>query len=287
MRHILPPLFRPRATMARVDGTPPTQPPPQQPNQPANAQGQTQQNQGNRNNVVIGIIIAILLLLLLACVALAPGFLAKRNPTTNATPTPTTNPISNGGTPSPSGNQALPGLTGQYYRMPTYAAGGPVPAMPTGTPVFTAVDATIDVPVGVWGVNGSQHYPHPELGNLGPHGFAIRWTGLIQPTETATYTFYATADDSVRVWVNNQLLIDNWTIHAPQQSCSNVAAPGTPVATPSTQCNTIALTAGQLYPIQVEYYENYVGDAEIELFWQAPNMSQPQIVPASAFFHQP
>src|SRR6185436_19422079 len=40
--------------------------------------------------------------------------------------------------------------------------------------------------------------------------FSARWTGRIQPRYTETYTFTTTSDDGVRLWVNGQLLIDQW-----------------------------------------------------------------------------
>ena len=41
--------------------------------------------------------------------------------------------------------------------------------------------------------------------------FSARWTGLVEAPATGDYTFYAQADDGVRLWVNNQLLIDRWS----------------------------------------------------------------------------
>jgi hypothetical protein len=287
MRHVIPWFGPPRALSLRFSATPPNEPPPPQ---NVNVQAQNQQGRNNRG-ILTGSIIAVIILLLLGCVALAPGFLAGRGSTkTSTTPTPAlaaspSPTVASTVTPPPTSPPS--GLLGAYYRMPTFAPGQPVPAMPTGTPVFTAVDPYIDFLPGVWGVNGSQHYPHPDLGNLGPNGFAIRWTGSIQPTETGTYTFYANSDDGVRVWVNNQLLIDNWTAHAEVYNCSDVAAPGTPDAAPDGRCLTIALTAGTLYPIKVEYYENNIDGAQIQLYWQAQGMSQKAVVPASALFHQP
>ncbi len=40
--------------------------------------------------------------------------------------------------------------------------------------------------------------------------FSVRWNGEVQPQYTGTYTFYTTADDGIRLWVNGQLLIDDW-----------------------------------------------------------------------------
>jgi hypothetical protein len=182
--------------------------------------------------------------------------------------------------------------------MPTYIGPQAVPAMPTGTPVFTAqndftandasfpaANCGFDVPYGFWGHSGQQHYPHPELGTLGPNGFAVRWTGNITPTTTAAYTFYTISDDGVRVWVNGQLIVDNWTVHVQTTNCSDVAAPGTPIAAPAGQCTTIQLNANQAYSLKVEYYENNADGATIQLGWQTPEMSQMAIVPDSALSH--
>ncbi|MDQ3250067.1 MAG: PA14 domain-containing protein [Chloroflexota bacterium] len=89
----------------------------------------------------------------------------------------------------------------------------------------------------------------------------MRWTGQIQPRFGETYTFITRSDDGVRLWVNNQLTINNWTDHAPTE---NQAA--------------LALTAGQRYDIKLEYYENG-GQSAIKLEWQSA--SEPRaVVPA-------
>ena len=38
-------------------------------------------------------------------------------------------------------------------------------------------------------------------------------TGWVHASVTGVYTFYTTSDDGVRLWVNNQLLINNWINH--------------------------------------------------------------------------
>jgi hypothetical protein len=40
--------------------------------------------------------------------------------------------------------------------------------------------------------------------------FAVRWTGQVQPVYSDIYTFYVSVDDGARLWVNGQLLIDEW-----------------------------------------------------------------------------
>ncbi len=83
-----------------------------------------------------------------------------------------------------------------------------------------------------WG-NGS---PDPSIS---VDNFTVRWIGSVQPQFNETYTFYTTTDDGVRLWVNNQLVIDKWVDQGP-----------------TTWSGTIALKAQQLYNIRMEYYEN-------------------------------
>ncbi len=67
--------------------------------------------------------------------------------------------------------------------------------------------------------------------------YSVRWTGQVQATLTGNFTFTTTADDGVRLWVNNQLVIDNWV---DQGATSRTSAP-------------IALVAGTKYDIRMEY----------------------------------
>ncbi len=93
-----------------------------------------------------------------------------------------------------------------------------------------------------------------------PDTFSVRWTGRVLAPATGSYTFTTTSDDGVRLWVNNQLIIDNWTDH----SATN-------------NSGVINLTAGNYYDIKMEFYENG-GLAVAKLFWSYPGQAQ-QIVP--------
>jgi hypothetical protein len=301
LRSFVSKLLLSRAVIARFASTPPNQPLSRPPTQPLPVRATSQQDQQHHRGLLIGVIAAVVLLLLLACVALAPGIVGKvtaksRPPSTSSSTTPTASSAQ--AVPATPTVSTLPaGLSAAYYNMPTVAPGQPVPSLPAGTPVFSTVDFTageanfpavnggFDIPSGVWGLHGAARYPHPELGGLGPHGFGVRWTGLIRAPQSAPYTFSALADDGVRVWVNGQLLVDNWTAHAAVLNCSAVAAPGTPTAGPSTHCTTIQLTAGQTYRFEVDYYENNLGGASLALSWQTPTMAHRQIVPDSALSH--
>jgi len=95
--------------------------------------------------------------------------------------------------------------------------------------------------------------------------FSARWTGQVEALFTQTYTFFTTSDDGVRLWVNGQQLINNWTDHGPTENRG-----------------TIALTAGQRYDVRLEFYEN-AGGATATLSWSSA--SQPkQIIPQAQLF---
>jgi hypothetical protein len=88
--------------------------------------------------------------------------------------------------------------------------------------------------------------------------FSIRFLGEVQAVFSEQYTFCMRSDDGVRLYVNEQLIVNVWTDHAVREDCGN-----------------ITLVAGQKYPIRVEFYENG-GHAVIELRWQSA--SQPKVI---------
>lgn len=95
--------------------------------------------------------------------------------------------------------------------------------------------------------------------------FSARWKGQIKPKYSEKYTFSASSDDGVRVWIDGKLIIDNWR----HQSAT-------------LRKGSIQLTAGKLYDIKVEYYENQ-GDANIRLLWESTSQKQ-QVIPQAALF---
>ncbi len=120
---------------------------------------------------------------------------------------------------------------------------------------LTRIDPTINFN---WG-SGS---PDPSIY---PDTFSVRWSGFIIPKYTETYTFYTTTDDGVRLWVNNQLLIDKWSYQNSTEWSGN-----------------IALVAGQKYEIKMEYYENFRG-ATAQLRYSSPSVAK-QIIPQEVLF---
>jgi hypothetical protein len=93
----------------------------------------------------------------------------------------------------------------------------------------------------------------------------VRWSGAVRAKVTGTHTFYTTSDDGVRLFVNNVPVIDNWTAHAATENSSS-----------------IALTAGQLYDVRMEFYENG-GLAVARLSWAAPGVAK-EVVPRANLY---
>jgi len=91
------------------------------------------------------------------------------------------------------GDASLGGIKGEYFNNVTLA----------GTPALSRVDPDIDFD---WvGVSPGPGVQTPV--------FSVRWTGMLNVPFTETYTFYANVFSAVRVWVDGQLIINNWMAH--------------------------------------------------------------------------
>ena len=139
------------------------------------------------------------------------------------------------------------GLQGDYYsnQLMTF----------NGTPTLTRIDSTINFD---WGAGS----PDPKIS---ADRFTARWTGAVKAQFTEPYTFYLTGDDGVRLSVNGQMVINAWQDQGPTEYSA-----------------TVNLVAGQLYTIQVDFYENG-GGAVAKLEWSSPSTSR-DFIPTSQLF---
>jgi alpha-L-fucosidase len=103
--------------------------------------------------------------------------------------------------------------------------------------------------------------------------FNVTWTGYIQTEFTESHTFEAEADDGIRVWVNDRLILDQWGDGTEPLEVS----PLTPAD------GSIRLAAGRKYPIRVEYREGRQ-NASVHLYWRSPSRAEREIIPTSALF---
>jgi len=88
------------------------------------------------------------------------------------------------------------GLAAHYWDNATFS----------GTPKVTRTDRTLNF---AWRIKGS-----PDA-SIRAGTFAARWTGFVQPQYSETYTLLTLSDDTVRVWLDGKVVIDNTTPHGP------------------------------------------------------------------------
>ncbi len=81
------------------------------------------------------------------------------------------------------------GLVGRYFNNMTLS----------GNPVFTR-EENIDF-------NWKSNKPAP---GVNANGFSVRWNGELEVPVTGTYDLQTVGDDGIRLYVNQQLLVDRW-----------------------------------------------------------------------------
>ena len=124
------------------------------------------------------------------------------------------------------------GLRGEYFSNLTFS----------GAAIIDRDDRRIDFD---WCANDSAH------GGL-PAQFTVRWTGLIQSNSSSLHVFRARADSGIRVFLDDKLVIDDWSDHAARPDVS-----------------TRFLEAGRNYRLRVEYKNSGGGGAVAQFGWDS------------------
>lgn len=147
--------------------------------------------------------------------------------------------------PADSPRDVLPGLSYKYYegeftRLPDFASLTPIAA-------GTVSRFRVDIP------------------KRREDNFGVLFTGYIDAPVTGNYTFYTWSDDGVRLWIGNELIINDTSFHAPL-----------------SHCGTCALAAGR-HPITVGYFDHLGGDI-LRVAWWTPGYAKEEI-PACRLTH--
>lgn len=153
-------------------------------------------------------------------------------PTVQAPPVPTPAPAS----PTPTATAVPPTATpviitdwrGEYYSNPNLS----------GSPVLVRNDVAVSFN---WGAGA-------PAGGLPADNFSARWTRNLS-FPAGYYRFWLLVDDGVRLWVDNQLIVDQWRDSSP------------------TTYTAEAKLAEGTHQVRIEYYERS-GGAQIDLNWQ-------------------
>ncbi|MBE0638302.1 MAG: choice-of-anchor D domain-containing protein, partial [Bacteroidales bacterium] len=137
-------------------------------------------------------------------------------------------------------------FTASYYYSPGTGASPPI-----GPFIFETEDEFID---SNWGSGGPGN-------GVGSDDFQVIWTGLILAETAGTYQFRSVTDDGKRLYIDGQLIIDQW------YDMGGVSHSGSIVLTPG------------LHELEFQFYENG-GGAQAYLYWTPPG--QPEaLVPAA------
>jgi outer membrane protein OmpA-like peptidoglycan-associated protein len=127
---------------------------------------------------------------------------------------------------------AQKGLVGEYFNGRNFQE-----------KIMTRIDPTL---------NFYWDFKAPANG-IAPEDFSIRWTGKIVAPETGDYQIGFVVDDGVRMWLNDEKVIDAWDLHDK-----------------IFFSNTVRLKEGQSYNIKIEYF-NGTREGMIDFKWQRPS----------------
>lgn len=133
---------------------------------------------------------------------------------------------------------AVSGLTGAYFANPDL----------NGQPAVVRVDS---------GINFAWNSGSPAAG-IPAHNWSARWTGTLTALKSGDYTFCLYADDGCRLFVDDQTVIDHWSLDGGTE--------------PHT--GKINLVAGKKYRVRMEYFQG-PGDDSIHLSWLVPAPVRP------------
>jgi len=127
------------------------------------------------------------------------------------------------------------GLVGTYYDSPKLSK-NKFPSQ-----ILQRVDPVINF-------NWSQYPPDQKMPI---ENYSVSWTGFIQIDNSGLHSFFIQSDDGTRLWIDDNILIDDWNMHGVEERSINVN-----------------LTKG-LHKIRIDYLQ-YGGNAVIKLLWRKP-----------------
>ena len=120
-------------------------------------------------------------------------------------------------------------------------------------PVLTRTDPTVNF---AWGDQGVS----PQL----LKNYSVRWTGVLVPPETGDYLIGFTGQDGFRLWVEDNLVAEEWTIHHPADTLTKL----------------MHLEQGHAYKIKIEYFQT-IRSAEARLVWSMPGQDGKDAIDAA------
>jgi len=146
------------------------------------------------------------------------------------------------------------GLMGEYFNN-MWLLGEPAVAVVDPEVSYNWAAAAV-APTGSTGVATGADY------------MSVRWSGMFKPELSEDYTFFASVDSGVRLYVDGALVVDQWDATAASEYSS-----------------TLAAEAGLMYELKLEY-RHVTGDASASLSYSSPSVAK-RVIPSSRLFSAP
>ena len=121
-----------------------------------------------------------------------------------------------------------------------------------GAPALKRTDRVVNFTWGFAGIN-------PQL----VRNYSVRWTGVLVPTQTADYEIGFSGQDGYRVWLDGDLIAEDWTTHRPSTNRSK----------------GMHLEKGHAYQVKIEYFQTVRG-AEAKFIWGIPSTEKQNMLSA-------
>ena len=117
-------------------------------------------------------------------------------------------------------------------------------------PASRTVDTVID-----------HHWPDPPLGSIPPgltslDHFSARWTGELIAGESGEHEIGVEGDDGFRLWLDDQLVVDDWNIGAAR-----------------FKGHRVALREGQRLKLRIDFFQE-TGARLVRLAWRTPSLQR-------------
>lgn len=128
------------------------------------------------------------------------------------------------------------------------------------TPVYTFITSTLNVSPR----NYTEGFPTAKMQSV-VDNFAIRFRGRLAIEMPGTYTFALNSDDGSKLYINQNLVVDNDGIHPPRYVEGS-----------------LKLAAG-MHHIEIHYFQGQPYQIALQWFYQPPN-GQEQIVPPEKIY---
>jgi len=114
-------------------------------------------------------------------------------------------------------------------------------------PASRTVDTVID-----------HRWPDPPLGSIPPglgslYKFSARWTGTLTALEAGEYEIGAEGDDGFRIWLDDQLVVDDWNVGGARFNG-----------------HRRTLREGQVLKLRIDFFQDG-GGRVLRLAWRTPN----------------